>query len=65
MDPKEDKYFFFGGGNSQIQGRNEFKNWEISCLLYPYGYKKDNLFWEFPQEKISKNFGNPVSSLGG
>ena len=27
VDPKEDKYFFFlGGGNSQIQSKNEFKN---------------------------------------
>ena len=52
------------GGNSQIQGRNEFKNKEFPCLLYPYWYKKDNLFWEFPQEKMSKNLRNPMSGGG-
>ena len=49
----------------QIQGSNEFKNWEFPCLLYTYGYKKDDLFWEFSQEKMSKHFGNPESSGGG
>ena len=63
VDPKGEKQFFIG--NSQIQDRNEFRNWEFPCPLYPYGYKKDNLFWEFPQEKMSKLFGNPMSSWGG
>ena len=59
------KTSIFWGENSQIQGRTEFKNWEFQYLLYPYFYKKYNLFWEFPQEEMSKYFGNPMSSLGG
>ena len=31
----------------------------------PLPAEKDTFFWEFPQQKMNKKFGNPMSSLGG
>ena len=31
----------------------------------PLPAEKDNFWGEFPQQKMNKNFGNPMSSLGG
>ena len=37
----------------------------IPMSSLPLPAEKDNFWGEFPQQKMNKNFGNPMSSLGG